>query len=530
MYKKGSNNRILIGTPYLLNASSPEYKALLVSTFAAQDCFSFECLLEPTIAKNQFKRAFEQGINLAGAYVLLLGPTPEVYNDKLIDCIETELDIVKKQASLSIFALVYDNEQIREAFGFSQYHNPSKKRIDLAGMQDHGDLKVLYWRDAKSLQQNARYVLDSLHRSVPNPGLDLFKNTFYDKSVCFQGFFYSAVHLCIKDYRIQISRRQFMEEGKLVSPVRVWDFHGRFKTLDFANKVYEGFAYIQSNFLYIDAHKSIEPPDDSINIRLFFGNLGLDAIGEQEVLFGSAEGLTSSAAQNFCYKTIVAKVADEEAVLPANHRLQLERHLLLSRKSFVTKLETTTFNQLPNLALEGTKIDKIAHLTGTYRIWTEGRKGKNEVVQSKLVVERNYQAKVYNPIFGKQELHCEIHIGEGLGREKIFFIMRLKDRRASIATVGTMEMPDQDGLLKVLTGSFCSAGRSKHYQAVGKDPHPITEVRGGYFTAMRTDMEELSDFEPCFLTVEEIMDDSQLLSMFRLLKAENGRPVSRKKG
>lgn len=64
------------------------------------------------------------------------------------------------------------------------------------------------------------------------------RTTEYRDSVCFQVFFYSAAQYCVKDYRIQISCRRLWRDGKTVSPVRIWNFHGRFKSMEFANLSY----------------------------------------------------------------------------------------------------------------------------------------------------------------------------------------------------------------------------------------------------------------------------------------------------
>ncbi len=115
MYKKGSNNRILIGTAYILNAFSPEQKALVVSTFAAASYLPFECLLLPTLEKDQFKTAFEQSVSLSDAYVLLIGPYPQIYPDYLTSCIETELDSIKKMKIESKILFIYiDYKQHRQ--------------------------------------------------------------------------------------------------------------------------------------------------------------------------------------------------------------------------------------------------------------------------------------------------------------------------------------------------------------------------------------------------------------------------------
>lgn len=174
------------------------------------------------------------------------------------------------------------------------------------------------------------------------------------------------------------------------------------------------------------------------------------------------------------------------------------------------------------------RIDKLQHMEGVYRVWTEVRHaGELYVLQSKMTIERNYRSRFWNHIVdnGKEQL-CEIHFNQDSGKEKLIFIVRriTKEGAGDITSTAVMEFPRKDAMRGVLIGSYSSVGAGPGFPQSKKSKapkSPLTEVRVGFFVAKLEKLDK--DFEVDLIAARKFEDDPKYVEMLRILLVVNGR-------
>jgi hypothetical protein len=373
---------------------------------------------------------------------------------------------------------------------------------------------------------------------------DLTDDRHYTDSINFQGFYYSAISLTVRDdYWLQIGTKPLRTiNGVTEYPAREWGFHDE-HSYGKGKNYYAGVAHAHGDFL----HVHLERNGDELNFKLYLGSH--DVIGglqSKDIFFGAIHGLSlkSNRKSHFCYKTILAKTKKAEYKINAEHQTQIQRHLYLSRKSFYTKSEVSTYGSIKDLEIVyGERVNKARHLTGIYKVWTEGlRNSGGGVIQSMMKIDSSLRTTIFNPIFKNEELFCEVSF---IRPNKIMFVMRQKhtDRGVeNILSVAVMEMPDDRGQLnRPMIGSFCSIGETSITKEKRKTKSPRLgediEVRGGYFVAILEDIKtkrgiEWNDKEYAKLVeeynVELLKNNSKSLSQAEIDKSDEKYEFLRK--
>jgi hypothetical protein len=359
---------------------------------------------------------------------------------------------------------------------------------------------------------------------------DLKDDRYYADAINLQGFYYSAISLTVRDdYWLQIGTKPLRTiNGVREYPAREWGFHDE-HSYGKGKNYYAGVAHAHGDFL----HVHLERNGDELNFKLYLGSH--DVIGglqSKDIFFGAMHGLSlkSGRKSHFSYKTILAKTESAEQKIDVAHQTQIQRHLYLSRKSFYTKSEVRTYNNIEDLEIvHGERVNKARHLTGIYKVWTEGLRDSGAgVIQSMMKIDASLRTTIFNPIFKNEELFCEVSF---IRPNKIMFVMRQKhtDRGVeNILSVAVMEMPhDREQLSRPMVGSFCSIGMSsKKKRKTEKTPPPRleddVEVRGGYFVAI---LEDIKTPEGVQWSDEAYTDLVEKYDV-KLLK-DNSKPISK---
>lgn len=518
MNRSNANNLAFIGSSYLLAASAPDEKEIVIDAVAQLGLLPAEIGMLPK--SPHYFDALGRMLEKSDCYILLLTEHHSRLPDDTRNWLDRELEIVK-HSYIPVIALIH--ETAGEPGGPS-----SIERL----LRDCNLCDEVYWSDPEQLEEGILTALQDylLQPQVTAPRyahdpeeIDLNDSALYAHSIQLQGFYYSAIYMTVKEYWVEIGLNEIRVNGKWVFPAREWGFHDSLRKQKFSKEeVYAGVASCKAGFLHIRLDKH-EPHHDSLELRLYLGattDVHDLAREDYDILFGSVHGLTSNVPnKNFAYKTIVARTSDDGKSVKLRYKNQIARHLYISRKSFVTKLEKYRFSEIPEMQLDRIKIKTPEHIEGTYRIWTEGRKGKNEIAQSKMVVKANYSASICNPVFenGKEQL-CEIFFSSWLDEIRLIFVMRRQLDGlgpSDIASMAIMELPGKDQIGEILIGSFCSAGQKKD----DRPSHHKTGVRGGYFVSKR---EELGrEVKAAFIQEKDI--DPNSIDMLHLLRAANGR-------
>ncbi len=525
MENNTSERFILIGAPFVSDISDnlPD-KMKVLDILAQNDFLPVESgMFAPTTSEYYWK-VLEQVAACACCYLLVIGKQEAGSNAP--QYIKNELKHIH-HVGIPVILLIFDDDELRTEYDPRQ---PGAA---------HGSQQIIeYWRNTDGLEKAVQNALKELknilvQRANPDVVYDLNDPGLFARSVSFQAYYYSAINLEVKDYRLEIGMsRKVSYKGTIGYPVREWDFHDHDRDdPDINNKIYEGIAYLRSGYLYFDMAKRLEP-HNGLNIRLYFGNANsIESLRSQEVLFGSIQGITSRGANLiFCYKTILAKTEDTGHHTDPDIKDQIDRLLHLTQKSFLTRAKTLRFKEVKTLKLDSHRVDRGKHLEGVYRVWTEvrGKDGAEMILQSKMVVEKNYQACIYNPVFGDEPLHCEIHFSkQDSGKDKLIIVMRRSGEESAgvgdIATVAMMEFPKEEEMKSgVFIGSYCSAGREPGSRN-RKENEVGTEVRGGYFVTKREDLKRQT-FPVGVFSIEKFEKDRILYDqMLRRLRARNRR-------
>lgn len=539
MNRSNANNLAFIGAPYLLAASALDEKQIVADALSQLGLLPVETGLVPQSA--HYFSTVGKLLDRSACYILLLTDHHVQLPDTTKNLLERELELTKS-SDIPVIALIH------ESAGDLLF---VRRQLEDCNLMDE-----VYWNDLDQLREGAEVALReylSQRTELPHhlpvvETMNLADSALYKKSIKLQGFYYSAIYMTVKEYSVEIGLEEVEINGAWVYPAREWGFHDSLRKKRFSeNEVYVGTAMSKAGFLHIKLERNMAPPD-SLELRLYLGAMtDVRALAEEnsDILFGSVHGLTSRVPnQNFAYKTIVARCGSDGKSIGRRYKNQIARHLNISRKSFVTKLEKYRFHEMPEMQLDRIKISTPEHIEGTYRIWTEGRKGRNEIAQSRMIVRSNYSATICNPVFekGKEQL-CEIFFSSWLDEIRLIFVMRRQHDGhgpSDIASMAIMELPSKDHIGAILIGSFCSAGQKKDdrsvYLKTGNRertsdllPHEAHEavqaglhktgVRGGYFVAKREELgrEVVADF------VQENDIDRNDIDMLHLLRAANGR-------
>ncbi len=522
MENTASECLILIGAPFVADISDNLDDKIKVLDVLAQNGFlPVESGMFAPTTSDYYWSVLEGLASCACCYLVMIGEHHSGSNAP--QYIKNELKHIH-HIGIPVILLIFDDDALRSEFDPGQ---PGAA---------HGSPRIVeYWRNTDGLEKAVKSALKTLNKILEQSAtavLDLNNPRLFEKSVFFHAFYYSAINLEVKDYRLEIGiNKKIFYKGIAGYPVREWDFHDHDRNdPDINNKIYEGIAYLRSGYLYFDMAKRREP-HNGLNIRLYFGNANnIETLGSQEILFGSIQGITSRGANPiFCYKTVIARTGGAEQDAEPDISEQIDRLLHLTRKSFITRVKTLRFKEIKTMKLDSHRVDRGKHLEGVYRVWTEVRAkdGTEMILQSKMTVKKNYQVWIHNPVFGEEPLHCEIHFSkQDSGKDKLIIVMRRSGEESAgagdIATVAMMEFPKEEEMKSgVFIGSYCSAGREAGLRN-RKENEVSTEVRGGYFVTKREDLKR-QDFQAGLFPVAKFENQIPFEQMLRRLRARNMR-------
>lgn len=524
-----SKRFILIGAPFVSDAPDimPD-KVRILDVVAQNDFLPIESGMYAPTTSQHYWEVLEQIASSSCCYLLLI--CKQDGGSNYLSYIRDELKKIHN-VGIPVILLIFDDDQLKKEYAFLTEPRQSGASREYAQF-------IEYWRNTEGLEKAAHSALKKLKRTLlkatePEILVNLRDPELFSTPVYFQAFYYSAINLEVKDYRLEVGMdKKVHYRGITGYPVREWGFHDHDRDdPDINNKLYEGVAYLRSGYLYFDLSKRQEP-HNGLNIRLYFGNANsIETLGSQEVLFGSIQGITSRGANPiFCYKTVLTKRDGAEHDLETELKEQIDRLLHLTRKSFLTRTKTLRFKELKTLKLDSHRVDRGKHLEGVYRVWTgvRSKDGAEMILQTKMVVQKNYRAEIFNPIFGDEPLLCEIHFSkQHSGKDKLIIVMRRNGEEGSgagdIATVAMMEFPREEEMKSgVFIGSYCSAGAEAGFRN-RKEGDTTTEVRGGYFVTKREDLKR-RDFQVGLFPVARFEKDRILFDqMLRRLRARNKR-------
>ena len=530
------NNLVLVGAPYLLSAiMEPELKGKLMNVIIEQGFIPVELCLTVPENEQHYAHAHKQLSRSCACNLLWIGS-----NLNVSEFLEKEFAAMLRTGKPVIVMMAEGTPEFRKKFAFIR---KMRKRAE----SSTPSVYVHTWADASAAPKELRKALKKIKKParppapvmawVPNlSGPELFAD-----SVSFTGYYYSSVRLAVRKFHLRVG----------ASPLNGHPEYGRhsavfWKTIGddpFARhdeeETFDGVAFLQSGFLHFDLGKRLEPRN-SLHLRVYFGNShSLNAINRHDVMFGSIQGLTTDGTtRNYSYKTILVR---DDPGIPDKTReltiLQAERHLYLSRKSFLTKLEVLRYDgdAIKHMTVDGNRIDKAEHMEGVYRVWTEVRRaGETYILQSMMIIDCNYRSRFRNHIVddGEEQL-CEIHFSQHSGKEKLIFTMRriTNEGAGGITSTAMMEFPREDEMREVLIGSYSSVGKDPGFQHTkkGRTPKlPPTEVRGGFFVAKLEKLEK--NFEVNLIPARQFEDDPKYAEMLRFLREKNGRRSHEKSG
>ncbi len=503
-----TNNLVFIGASVLLNAEDDlSAKLQIEESLVSQDYLPFEIGVSPS--SRVYTRAVTQAIINARCYFLLVGKnSPLLLQPFKKSVVDQELKIARDNDAQVYMFVHYSQQEAAEPW-IEKYATDHKS-----------------WGEINELPN---FVVQVLQDYAQHQAQGLRHDSYYTDAYHFKGFYYSAIHLEVRHYWLQIGKKAVdKRDGVDLFPVREWNFHDVYQLEDIGQDAYySGLGHLHGGFLYANLSRE----HDHLTLNLSLG--GSDELRRHEVMFGSLQGVTHVGTNsNFCYKTVVARAAAVHTDIGDPNVVQIQRILYLARKSFLSKHETVKYAVLLEMLLESRRrVDRARHVAGTYRVLTEGRSKRQEVVQSKMVIDENYNATIINPIIDKKrKLLCEIHFTDNIGKEKILFVMRdrtMGEVAGPIVGVAMLDFPlDADSIREELIGSFCSVGMTPGTPKVRSKSarQRQFEVRGGYFIARRED--EKTDFEvgfiPCYQLIAE---NPEFRDVYDKLRRENGHDV-----
>jgi hypothetical protein len=464
-----SNNLVLVSSPDISHLED----ANLTDVFTAlvkQGFLPMNIALQPQLEHNdEYFEALNKALDTAWCFLVIIGEKGNNLDKAAWTYWQREVSMAREKG-VHVVVLV---------------HNLSEAKQER-------DCPVGDWADRVVWHKRGTLISETLKALIKiKTHDDLKEDRHYADSINFQGFYYSAISLTVRDdYWLQVGTKPLRTiNGVTEYPVRERGFHD-----EHSKDYYAGVAHAHGDFL----HVHLERDGDELDFKLYLGSGKVIAgLQGKDLFFGAIHGLSlkSGRKSHFCYKTVLAKTESAEQKIKASHQAQIQRHLYLSRKSFYTEPEVGTYGSIEDLEIvPGGRVNKARHLTGIYKVWTEGlRNSDGGVVQSMMKIDSSLRTTIFNPIFKNEELFCEVSFVQP---NKIMFVMRRKHTSRgveNILSVAVMEMPDdREQLGHPMIGSFCSIGTSsKKKRKTGKS-HPRlednVEVRGGYFVAILEDI------------------------------------------